>query len=379
MFPTLIEADGACEISDAERELLQSAAAPIVLLAHTGGEIAPQVAPENPYLGVMLPYTPLHRLLLDELGFPVVATSGNHSGEPIVIENDEALAKLGCIADLFLTHDRPIVRPVDDSVAFVVEDQRVVLRRARGYVPTPVRYEAAVEDFVAVGAQQKNTVAVAHHGSVFLSQHLGDLENVAVYDAFKRTLADFQTLYDLHPSLIACDLHPDYASTRCAEQSGLKVVHVQHHEAHILSCMAEHQLDAPLLGVAWDGTGYGTDGTVWGGEFLQMNARGFARVASLRPFRLPGGDRAAREPRRSALGLLYALYGEKMPRIRLDFNDSELDILIAALNAGINAPLTSSMGRLFDAGDGADRVAPALQLRRAGGDGIRICLTFGRN
>jgi len=350
MFPTPTQIASACTVNDAEWGLLESAAAPIVLLPYQdGAEIAPQVAPDNPYLGVMLPYTPLHHLLLEELGFPIVVTSGNVSDEPIVIDDNEALAKLSAIADLFLTHNRPIARPLDDSVAFVFEHEPVLLRRARGYVPTPIHINAVVDDIIAVGAQQKNTVAVAHDDNIFLSQHLGDVENLAANENFKRTLVDFQTLYELRPSTIACDLHPDYASTHYAEESGLKIVKVQHHYAHVLSCMAERQLDAPVLGVAWDGTGYGSDGTIWGGEFLQITEQGFTRAASLCPFRLPGGDLAAREPRRSALGLLYALYGENLPCDRLDFTEPELRLLLRALKQGINAPLTSSVGRLFDA------------------------------
>jgi hydrogenase maturation protein HypF len=366
MFPTLEQVEQTCEVSEAERALLQSSAAPIVLLSYRGGDIAPQVAPDNPYLGVMLPYTPLHHLLMDALGFPVVATSGNVAGEPIVTDEGEALAKLGDIADLFLVHNRPIARHVDDSVAYVFEGEAVLLRRARGYAPAPIHLKAATQPIIAVGAQQKNTIAIAHSGNVFLSQHLGDLDNAAVYDAFKQTLHDFQQLYDVQPPSIACDLHPDYTSTYYAEQSGLKVVHVQHHYAHVLSCMAEHGLDAPLLGVAWDGTGYGTDGTIWGSEFLHIGTEHLKeglgetvqRVAALRPFRLPGGDLAAREPRRSALGLLYELYGEDFPRERLDFTASELNLLTAALNKGLNAPLTSSMGRLFDG------VAALIELRQ---------------
>lgn len=350
-----------CRVNETERSLLESAAAPIVLLHYEGQEIAPSVAPENPYLGVMLPYTPLHHLLMQEIRFPVVATSGNVSGEPIVIDSGEALAKLGGIADVFLVHDRPIARHVDDSVVMVVDDAPVVLRRARGYAPRPVAVPGA-DGIVAVGAQQKNTVAVAHQGSVFLSQHLGDMENVAVQNAAERALLDLQGLYDLRPSVAACDLHPDYVSTRYAEQLGLRVSHVQHHYAHILSCIAEHRIEGPVLGVAWDGTGFGTDGTIWGGEFLRVDERGFTREASLRPFRLPGGDLAVREPRRSALGVLYELYPDLANPVgaqqyastergldRLDFTSRELTLLLAALRQGINAPLTSSMGRLFDA------------------------------
>lgn len=348
MLPDLAYAQQLCHINEAERSLLQSAAAPIVLLNYVGQKMAASVAPDNPYLGVMLPYTPIHHFLMQELSFPVVATSGNLSGEPIVIDNDEALAKLGQIADEFLVHDRPIVRHVDDSVVMVVDNAPVILRRARGYAPAPMAVPGA-DGIIATGAHQKNTIAVAHQGSVYLSQHLGDMDNAAVQDAFERALIDLQHLYDLHPSAAACDLHPDYPSSHYAEQSGLEVVRVQHHYAHILACMAEHHLEGPVLGVAWDGTGYGTDSTIWGGEFLRVDAQDYSRVAALRPFRLSGGDLAAREPRRSALGLLYELYGEDLPRDRLDFSERELNILTTALRQRINAPLTSSMGRLFDA------------------------------
>lgn len=349
MYPSLEQAEAVCQVSETERALLQSAAAPIVLLRYKGGSVAQAVAPDNPYLGVMLPYTPLHHLLLVELGFPVVATSGNLSGEPIVTDNRAALTKLGGIADLFLVHNRPIARHVDDSVLFALEGEMVVLRRARGYAPAPVPLDSAANGIVAVGAQQKNSIALAHHGRAILSQYLGEMDNSAVYDAFRQALADLQSLHELQPTLAACDLHPDYTATRHAEGMGLPVVHVQHHYAHVLSCMAEHGLGAPVLGVAWDGTGYGTDGTVWGGEFLHVDSKSFTRAAHLHPFPLPGGDLAAREPRRCAFGVLYALYGKDLPRERLAFTSHEIDLLISAVEKGINAPLTSSMGRLFDA------------------------------
>lgn len=348
MYPTLEKVKQSCSVSPAEARLLKSTAGPIVLLEYTGNDIAPAVSPENPYLGVMLPYTPLHYLLMAELDFPIVATSGNRSGEPILTENDQALAALGDIADVFLVHNRPIARHVDDSVTYVFEEQTVMLRRSRGYAPAPIHIKEATTRIVSVGAQQKNTLAFSHHGNVFLSQHLGDMENMAVLDAFTRTYHDFQQLYEMTPEAIACDLHPDYTSTRFAEQSGLPLIHVQHHYAHILSCMAEHHLEGPVLGVAWDGTGYGTDGTVWGGEFLRVDSLGFERVAHLAPFPLPGGESAIHEPRRSALGLLYSLYGEDLPPDRLDFTPQELNLLMTALRKRINTPLTSSIGRLFD-------------------------------
>lgn len=358
MYPSLKSAERACAVSKVERKLLESAAAPIVLLKHTGAHLARSVAPGNPTLGVMLPYTPLHHLLMAELRFPVVATSGNLSGEPIVTENARALEKLTEIADVFLIHDRPIARPVDDSVAMVVDNAPLVLRRARGYAPAPLHTDTPSHDLIAVGAHQKNTVAIAHHGGVTLSQHLGDMDNAEVQSLFERTLGDLQSLSGAEAAAVAHDLHPDYASTRWAQRSGLKTIAVQHHYAHALACMTEHCLDTPVLAVVWDGTGYGTDGTIWGGEFLRIDARGFTRVASLRPFPLPGGDVAAREPRRSALGVLYAMYGSDYPRSRLDFTDRELDILTTALEKHINSPMTSSMGRLFDA------VAALIGLRQ---------------
>jgi len=358
MFPSLEQVEHACDLTDVERGLLTSSEAPIVLLHYHGSDIVPEVAPDNPYLGVMLPYTPLHHLLLTDLGFPVVATSGNLSGEPICTDEDEALAKLGPIADLFLMHDRPIARHVDDSVVCGAVGEPLVLRRARGYAPLPVDVPAGNRTIIAVGAHQKNTTALLHNGHVFLSQHLGDMDSAETMNVFRRTLADLQRLYDATPTGIICDLHPDYVTTQYAEASELSMLRVQHHHAHVLSCMAEHHLEPPVLGVAWDGTGYGTDGTIWGSEFLLIERENFARVAHLHPFPLPGGDAAAREPRRSLLGLLYAMYGNDLPRERLHFTPSELHLLLAALHKGMNAPQTSSMGRLFDA------VAALLGLRQ---------------
>jgi hydrogenase maturation protein HypF len=358
MCPSLEYADRLCEISSAERDALLSVSAPIVLLRYRGEEIAPQVAPDNPYLGVMLPYTPLHHLLMSELGFPVVATSANISGEPIVTDNDAALEKLGGIADAFLVHDRPIARPVDDSVLMIVEGSPVMLRRARGYAPAAFKFDAGGQTIIATGAHQKNVIAMAHGESVTLSQHLGDMDAEPVQAVAARALTDLQSIYHAKPAIAACDLHPDYPSTRYARQTGLHVISVQHHYAHALACLAEHRIDGSALAVVWDGTGYGTDGTSWGGEFLRVDKHGFQRVVSLRPFPLPGGDLCAHEPRRSALGVLYALYGHEFPRERLDFTAQELNVLTTAIERGINAPLTSSMGRLFDS------VAALIGLRQ---------------
>ena len=241
MFPSLEGVKAACEVSALEESLLTSAEAPIVLLRHTGGDIASNIAPGNPYLGVMLPYTPLHHLLMNELGFPVVATSGNHSGEPICTDELEALERLSDLADLFLVHNRPIVRHADDSIVRVAAGRELVLRRARGYAPMPVKLPKSAPTLIAAGAHLKNTAAVTSGDLAFLSQHIGDMDTPQAYDAYLHVIHDFQQLYELHPVAVACDLHPDYRSTHYAQSTGLPVIPVQHHYAHVLSCMADNR------------------------------------------------------------------------------------------------------------------------------------------
>ena len=355
MYPSLEAAAQDCEIADLEARLLASPEAPIVLLHKIIGKsgIAPAVAPGNPYLGAMLPYTPLHHLLMAELGFPVVATSGNLSDEPICIDERQALERLGSIADLFLVHNRTIVRHVDDSIVRIMMGREMVLRRARGYAPLPIHLKNPLPALQAVGAHLKNTVALANGQDVVISQHIGDLETEPAYEAFRCVIDDLQRLYDVRPAAIACDAHPDYLSTRYAGRTGLPLVSVQHHLAHVLSCMAENDLDGPVLGVSWDGTGYGLDGTIWGGEFLFVADEHVTRIAHLRPFPLPGGDKAVKEPRRTAMGMLYALYGDRVFQ-RDDlaplkaFSPRELATLRGMLAQGIHSPLTTSVGRLFD-------------------------------
>jgi hydrogenase maturation protein HypF len=369
MYPDLEAVRRDCRTSTAEEDLLLSSQAPIVLLRRRSPRttyhspltnLAGSVAPRNPYLGVMLPYTPVHHLLLVELGLPVVATSGNRREEPICTDEREALTHLAGIADCFLVHNRPIVRHVDDSVVRVVLGRELVLRRARGYAPLPVRVKQALPPMLAVGAQLKNTVALAVGDQIIISQHIGDLETASALAAFQRAWADMAAFYNMKLQALACDMHPDYLSTRAAQKSALAqcrpvpVVPVQHHHAHVRACMAENELCGPVLGVSWDGTGYGPDGTVWGGEFLRVAGAGFERVAYLRTFRLPGGDQAVREPRRAALGLLHELFGDDGWRhvatvVPDMFVPSELNILRAMLQSGLNAPRTSSAGRLFDA------------------------------
>jgi hydrogenase maturation protein HypF len=358
LFPDIHAIRKECHVGALEAQLLTSMQAPIVLLRRKApGCIAAEVAPDNPNLGAMLPCTPLHHLLMAELGYPVVATSGNRSEEPICIDEGEALKRLSSITDFFLMHDRPIVRHVDDSVVQVVARREQVVRRARGYAPLPVILPAGGGDrgaVLAVGAHQKNTISLAVGDRAFISQHIGDLENAEAVRAFREVIGCFERVYRAVPQLIACDAHPDYLSTLYAGQRGIDLLPIQHHYAHVLSCMVEHGLSAPVLGIAWDGTGYGLDGTVWGGEFLTILPDGFRRFAALAPFPLPGGDQASREPRRAALGMLFELDGEAAPELHQNlleplFTALELEVLGRMLVRRLNTPRTSSVGRFFDA------------------------------
>ena len=355
---TVVETDRLVEA------LLSSPEAPIVLLPRRPGTtVAENAAPDNPTLGVMLPYTPLHHLLLRSIDFPVIATSGNLTDEPICTNSQDAFERLGRIADHFLVHNRPIQRHVDDSVAWIVDGHPGLLRRARGYAPLPVHLSHPTPPVLAVGGHLKNTIALAIGPRVFVSQHIGDLQTPEAQNAFERAIEDFLHMYGVAPEVIAHDLHPDYASTRWALRSAFtdRTVAVQHHHAHLASCLAENHSDGPALGVTWDGTGYGSDGTVWGGEFLLGDASGFERVAHLRTFRLPGGDAAVAEPRRVALSLLFEYLGEDAfdrPEVLRAFTDVELVPLQRMLQTGFRSPRTSSAGRLFDG------VASLLGLRQ---------------
>ena len=353
MAPDLAWVKDHCEVTPEAEAVLTSAESPIVLLSkRDDGGVAKSVAPDNPSLGVMLPYTPLHHLLLAELGFPIIATSGNAADEPICTDEAEAVQRLGHITDLFLVHDRPIERHVDDSVAWVTRGVPRLLRRARGYAPLPVLLKDERPPILAVGPHLKNTISLSVGKQAFISQHIGDLETPEAMAAFERVIADFLRLYEVTPAAIAHDLHPDYASTRWAQEQGGCLIPVQHHHAHLAACLAENQIGGPALGVTWDGTGLGTDGTIWGGEFLLGDARSCERVAHLRPFRLLGGDAAVHEPRRVALALLYELYGDRALEMDLApvaaFSDAERRLLDQMLGRGVHAPVTTSMGRLFD-------------------------------
>jgi len=350
-----------CHVHDAERVLLESSAHPIVLLRRRSiSMVAQEIAPGQRTMGVMLPYTPLHFLLMEkEKGYPeaLVMTSGNISDEPICTDNIEARERLADLADAFLLHDRDIHIRTDDSVVRVFNKKTYPIRRSRGYSPFPVRLPWEVTPLVATGAELKNTFCITNGNYAFLSHHIGDMENYETLKSFEQGVEHFEQLFRVKPEAIAYDLHPDYMATRYAleraEREKLLTIGVQHHHAHIAALMAERGLDGlhPVIGVAFDGTGYGEDGTIWGGEFLIADYAGYQRPAYLRPFLLPGGDAATRRPSRTALGLLYSLgldWNEALPTHQ-DLCADERTLLRSQLEHKLNSPLTSSMGRLFDA------------------------------
>ncbi len=361
MFPNLDFIKSLCDVSKFEERLLISPESPIVLLKRKSISkkiISELIAPGNPYLGAMLPYTPLHHLLMKLFSKPIVATSGNLSEEPMCINEHQALKRLSGIADYFLVHNRPIVRHVDDSIVRIINGREMVLRRARGYAPLPITFGKTEilnpNSIIAVGAHLKNTIALTNSNSIFISQHIGDLATDEAFQAFADVITDFEKMYNSNVLHIAHDLHPEYLSTKYAQSTKRKLIAVQHHQAHIASCYAENRLSGNALGVAWDGTGYGTDGTIWGGEFFIYDGKEFDRVATFKQFRLPGGEQAIKEPRRAALGILYEIYGDKIfepPFIPFmnNFSTSELQILRTMFAKDINSPITSSAGRLFDA------------------------------
>ncbi len=357
MMASLKEVDRHTELCDQERELLRSPEAPIVLLRwrRDRSTVARSVAPENRYLGVMLPYTPLHHLLLRDAGRPLVMTSANLSGEPLVVDRDEALRKLASIADAFLFHNREIHVRCDDSV-YLVEETPQVVRRARGYAPSPIDLPFRSRPILACGAQLKNTFCLTRDAHAFLSPHIGDMENEETLDHFTAMIAHYECLFRIEPRLIACDLHPEYTPTKfavaLAREAGLPCVAVQHHHAHIVSCLVEHRIDGPVIGVAFDGTGYGTDGAIWGGEFLIADWRRCERVGRFQYLPMPGGEAAIRKPYRMALGVLDALFGRPVDLAGLPLGTAdpvEQRVIAEQIARRINTPLTSSAGRLFDA------------------------------
>ncbi len=334
--------------------LLQSRQRPIVLLEKKKDyALAGGVSPKNCTVGVMLPYTPLHYLLMKNHFTALVMTSGNLSEDPIAIDNEDAFDRLQDIADYFLVHDRDIYLRSDDSVLRIVDNKQRFLRRSRGYVPVPVFLKTRLKPILACGAELKNTVCLTRESHAFLSQHIGDLENLATYAFFEMTIAHLKRILSIEPEIIAHDMHPNYLSTQYAkEQSQMVQIDVQHHHAHIVSCMAENHVEAPVIGLAFDGTGYGSDGRLWGGEVLIARLDRFERAAHLAYTPMPGGAAAIKEPWRMAVSYLYGVYGKDFVNRRLPFldrlNDSSLKIMVEMIEKDINSPRTSSLGRFFD-------------------------------
>ncbi|MBW1643381.1 MAG: carbamoyltransferase HypF, partial [Deltaproteobacteria bacterium] len=348
-----------------EQVLLKSIQRPIVILKKKKPgtpdfkPLADAVAPGNKYFGAMLPYTPLHYLLLSQVltgqdFTALVMTSGNMSEEPIAIDNDDAFKRLSGIADYFLIHNRDIYLRSDDSIIRRSAGVVRFIRRSRGYIPTPVFLKKKVPPILACGAELKNTICLTKEDRAFLSQHIGDLENLTTYDFFQLTIRHMKRILDISPEIIACDLHPDYLSTRYAmEQDKVKTVRVQHHHAHIVSCMAENKLDGDVIGLSFDGTGYGTDGAIWGGEILVADEEKFMRKAHISYVPMPGGEAAIKEPWRMAVSYLYDAFGQEFKNLRLPvlnkFDEKKIKIIAEMIEKKVNSPDTSSLGRLFDA------------------------------
>ncbi|WP_329429103.1 carbamoyltransferase HypF [Streptosporangium sp. NBC_01495] len=369
MVPDLRAARALCELDAEAERLLTGPQRPIVLLTRRpGAEVAGAVAPGDRRLGLMLPYTPVHHLLAADLARPYVLTSGNLSDEPIAYRDGDALARLAGVADAFLTHDRPIHVRADDSVLLAARGRALPLRRSRGYAPEPLRLSPPARRAVlACGAELKSTFCLARQGHAFVSPHIGDLENYETLRSFTEGIEHLRRLLGITPGLVAHDLHPEYLSTKYAlglEAPGsVDLTGVQHHHAHIASCLADNRESGPVIGVAFDGLGYGTDGTIWGGEFLVADLVGFTRAGRLAPVPMPGGTAAIRQPWRMAAAHLHAAYGDTLPenlpvRVR---HGPRWDEVVAVARAGTNSPLTSSVGRLFDA------VAAILGLRDTAG------------
>ena len=359
MVADMEEAKRHCYISEAEEKMLTSPQSPIMLMWwKPESTVCQAVAPNLKYLGVMHPYTPLHHLLLREVGLPLVITSGNISEEPIAKDNDEAIRRLSGIADYFLVHNRDIYARYDDSVTVIERGEVQLTRRARSYAPYPIHLPFTAKQVLGCGAEEKNTFCLTKDSYAFISQHIGDMKNLETLEHFQDTLALYKKLFRIEPEIIAYDLHPEYLSTKYALELGsqfshLKLVPVQHHHAHIVSCMADNKVDTQVIGVALDGTGYGSDGHIWGGEFLVADYRSFKRVGHLEYLPLPGGATAIKRPYRTAIGYLLKLLGEDSLTPKLAFlkqvDPVEIELIKRQIQTGLNSPLNSSLGRLFDA------------------------------
>lgn len=369
-----------CRLTSEEEDLLVSPTAPIVLAPkRKDNDIAEAVAPNNDLLGVMLPYTPLHHLLFREKLETMVMTSANFSEEPLCTDNDEATKRLQNIADLFLVHDRDIFIPNDDSVVIRLAGKIRPVRRSRGYVPSPIQLTDSGPPVLAAGGELKNNICLLKQDKAFISQHLGDLKNPEGYALFQKTTKHLVRIFSTEPKLVAHDLHPEFFSTRWAtEEQTCPTLAVQHHHAHLVACLAENNNPGPAIGLIMDGTGYGTDGTIWGGEVLIGDSAKFNRYASLEPMPLPGGDMAVKEPWRIALGYLFAEFGARIPNLPFLEEHPEADQVLEILAKDLNCPKTTSCGRLFDAvaamSGGLQKIdyeaQAAIEFMQAGGHAV---------
>lgn len=358
MFKNLEHLKKYAFISSIEKEILLSFQSPILIVkSKKNNNLSKYCAPFNPYIGAMIPYTPIHHLIMSKIDFPLICTSGNLSEEPIAYENEEALERLKDIADYFLMNNRPIERYIDDSIVKFIKNKPVVIRRARGYAPLPFIINKNLPQILALGPYLKNTIAISKFNRIILSQHIGDIDNEKSFNSFKKVIEDFKRLYEFKPEAIACDAHPEYLSTKYGEELSKKenipLIKIFHHHAHIASCMVENKIEGEVLGVSWDGTGYGRDGKIWGGEFLICDFKDFKRLATFREFSLLGGDKAIKEPKRSAIGILYEIYKEKT--FEMDFEplksltEKERKIFESAYEKNLSIFKTTSVGRIFDA------------------------------
>lgn len=353
MFKDIYALKEYCIINENEETVINSWRKPI-LIAQAKKWLAYDVSIGFNTIGAMLPYLPFHYLLFEHLQIPaIVLTSGNISDEPILIDNELAKQKLNTIYDAILTYNREIYNRVDDSVCHVINNSERIMRRSRGYTPVPVKMDMNVNGILAVGAELVNCFCFGKENQAILSQHIGDLKNYETYEFFSQTIGQFKKLFRIEPEIIVCDMHPDYLSTGYAKESGLPFIEVQHHHAHIASCMAENRIDEKVIGVSFDGTGLGTDGHIWGGEFFICDLNNFKRYTHFEYIPLPGGDAATKEPWRIGLSYLYKVFGNELFKLNIpfvrDLDEEKSKIIIQAIDHNINCPLCSSAGRLFDA------------------------------
>lgn len=361
MFRSVYDMMKCSDLLPEEEELIRSPERPIVLITKRKPHRLEKfciscdgIAPGVNRIGVFLPYSPIHVMLMEQVKCPIIATSANISDEPIITDSAVLLEKLGDVVDYYLDYDREIVNPCDDSVAMIQDGSVQFVRKSRGFSPECIKLPVSLDKKVlAVGGHLKNTIAIGFGNNAAISPHIGDLSGIDTMEYFERTVKMFEGVYGFNPDVIVCDKHPGYESTKWAKAQGIPLLQVQHHYAHILSLMAEHQITGPILGVAWDGTGYGDDGTLWGGEFFKADLNGYERIVHFESFKLLGGEKAVKEPKRVALSILFDLYGEAaldldIPLLK-QFEKEEIFTLYEMHQKSLNAPLSSSVGRLFDA------------------------------